>query len=98
MRPARSTRPLVEKVWTACKAKGLYGRTLTLKVKYADFDQITRSRSRATPLVDQEDLAALADELIASAFPPPKPVRLLGITASSFKPLAAAVQLKLPIG
>lgn len=30
-------RPLAQKVWTACRSKGLTGTTLTVKVKYADF-------------------------------------------------------------
>ena len=38
-------RPLAEKVWTHCQGAGTRARTVTLKVKYANFQQITRSRS-----------------------------------------------------
>ncbi len=31
-------RPLAAKVWRHCESKGLHGRTVTLKVKYADFE------------------------------------------------------------
>src|SRR2546427_3201661 len=36
-------RPIIEKVWRHCEATTTWGRTVTLKVKYADFHQITRS-------------------------------------------------------
>src|SRR5918997_3500687 len=36
---------LVDKVWGWCERTGVRGRTVTLKVKYADFRQVTRSRS-----------------------------------------------------
>ena len=37
--------PIIEKVWRHCEQTGTRGRTVTLKVKFADFEQITRSRS-----------------------------------------------------
>jgi DNA polymerase-4 len=58
---------------------------VTLKVKYADFEQITRSRSRPTAVKGAEDLAALVGELLAQVFPPRGPVRLLGVTISNFE-------------
>jgi nucleotidyltransferase/DNA polymerase involved in DNA repair len=36
---------LIAKVSRHCEANGTRGRTVTLKVKYADFQQITRSRT-----------------------------------------------------
>ena len=41
---------LANKVWGHCESKQLSGRTVTLKVKYADFQQITRSRTLAAPV------------------------------------------------
>jgi DNA polymerase IV len=38
--------PLVDKVWRHCDDKGSRGRTVTLKVKFNDFEIVTRSRSR----------------------------------------------------
>jgi DNA polymerase-4 len=35
--------PLIDKVWRHCEDKGTRGRTVTLKVKFADFELITRS-------------------------------------------------------
>ena len=39
--------PIIAKVWRHCQATGIRGRTVTLKVKFADFQQITRSKSVA---------------------------------------------------
>ena len=37
--------PLIDKVWRHCEGTGSRGRTVTLKVKFNDFEVITRSRS-----------------------------------------------------
>jgi len=75
--------PLVEKVWHYCESTGVRGRTVTLKVKFADFRVITRSRSRLAPVSDRSTLAAISDELLAAQFPMRKGVRLLGVSLSS---------------
>src|SRR6266498_679955 len=43
-------KPIIEKVWHHCEATGTWGRTVTLKVKYADFHQITRSLTCDAPV------------------------------------------------
>src|SRR6516162_238631 len=48
--------PLVDKVWHYCESIGVRGRTVTLKVKFADFQIITRSRSYITPISDRSTL------------------------------------------
>lgn len=86
------TEPLIDKVWTACEKRGLYGRTVTLKVKFADFEQITRSRSKPLPIQDKSEVSFLIELLLSQAFPPRTPVRLLGVTVSNFvsaNPIAA---------
>src|SRR5258706_6372286 len=75
--------PLTEKVWRYCDATGVRGRTVTLKVKYADFQIITRSRSLTAPLADKAVLGAVTKELLATLHPMPKGVRLLGVSLSS---------------
>ena len=59
------------------------GRTLTLKVKYADYQQITRSRTLVTPLQDRSILLGIAQELLATTAIEEKAVRLLGLTISN---------------
>ena len=80
----RMVMPLVEKVWKACEKRGLAGRTATLKVKFADFEQITRSKSQTRPFRTKTVLADLMDILLLPEFPPRVPVRLLGVTVSNF--------------
>jgi DNA polymerase IV len=75
--------PLVEKVWHYCDSTSVRGRTVTLKVKFADFQIITRSRSRLVPISDRSTLASISDELLAAQFPIRKGVRLLGVSLSS---------------
>ena len=76
-------RPLVDQVWRHCDAHGTRGRTVTLKVKYADFAQITRSRSLASPVAGRAEFERTGLDLLAALMPVPKGVRLLGVTLSS---------------
>jgi DNA polymerase-4 len=76
--------PLIGRIWTACDASGLLARTVTVKVKYADFQQITRARSVGDGVISQAMLQELGFELLRPLFPPPLGVRLLGITVSHF--------------
>ena len=75
--------PLVDKVWHYCESTGVRARTVTLKVKFADFQIITRSRSSVTPISDRSTLASMAAELLAAQFPMSKGVRLIGVSLSS---------------
>ena len=59
------------------------GRTVTLKVKLADFQIITRSRSQLVPISDRSTLATISAEILAAQFPMRKGVRLIGISLSS---------------
>ena len=75
--------PLIDKVWRHCEDKGSRGRTVTLKVKFADFELISRSRT-VTGAVDRDDLALVTAELLRALFPMKKAVRLLGVSVSGF--------------
>lgn len=77
--------PLAEKVWQHCQARRLTGRTVTLKVKYADFRQITRSRTLPRAVRDAADLRDVAQELLQPLFPVDRGIRLLGVTLSSLE-------------
>ncbi|MEY9364359.1 DNA polymerase-4 [Bradyrhizobium yuanmingense] len=80
---AAELRPLVDKVWRHCEATGNRGRTVTLKIKFADFEIITRSRSVAASVAGRDDLERLACGLLEAEMPLPKRVRLLGVSLSS---------------
>jgi DNA polymerase IV len=75
--------PLLDTVWRHCEQTGIRGRTVTLKVKYEDFRQITRSRSLAGRVESRSGLERVSLELLSSLFPMAKDVRLLGVTLSS---------------
>jgi DNA polymerase-4 len=92
--------PLFAKVWVACERTGLVGRTVTVKVKYADFQQITRSRSSADPIATQAMIERMGLDLLRPLFPSPRGVRLLGVTVSHLDDVSNAPrqQLALPIG
>jgi DNA polymerase-4 len=62
----------------------LKGRTITLKIKYHDFKQITRSQSFEEGVDDLELIEATAKELLSSTELLDKKVRLLGISLSNF--------------
>ncbi len=76
-------KPVIEKVWRHCERTNIRGRTLTLKAKYADFQQITRSRTRETPFAVQAEIEELAFALLETLFPVAQGIRLLGVTLSS---------------
>ena len=75
--------PLAAEVWAYCQRAGLAGRTVTLKVKYADFRQLTRSRSGAGPVPSLAALERRCAELLAGLLPLAQGVRLLGVTLSN---------------
>jgi DNA polymerase-4 len=77
--------PLVDKVWRHCESTGNHGRTVTLKVKFSDFEMITRSRSVSSAVANRDDLAKLAIGLLEDNMPLPKAVRLLGVSLSSLQ-------------
>lgn len=60
-----------------------FGRSVTLKVKYADFKQITRSRTLATKISDFSVLWETAKELMKQVDLSRQPVRLLGLGVSN---------------
>lgn len=76
-------RPLVEKVWRHCEKTGTRARTVTLKVKFADFSLITRSRTLSAPIASGSEFETLSFALLEPLFPVAKKIRLLGVTLSS---------------
>ncbi|MDG3004775.1 DNA polymerase IV [Paludisphaera sp. Pla2] len=77
--------PLVGKVWSYCEASTLRGRTATLKAKYADFRQVTRSRTVDAPVASRAVLEEIISALLEPLFPAGKGIRLLGVTLSSLE-------------
>jgi DNA polymerase-4 len=82
---------IVDKVWRQCEVSGVRGRTVTLKVKYADFQIMTRSRSGTDVVPDLRTLTWVSLDLLASLCPMKKGVRLLGVSLSSHRSEIAEV-------
>lgn len=61
------------------------GRTLTLKVKYAGYQQVTRSRTVPEPLTDRDAILGLAIELLALTEAGQQKVRLLGLSITNLE-------------
>lgn len=61
------------------------GRTVTLKIKYFDFEQTTRSKSFQTYLSDFQPIMEAVRSLLQTPELPTKPVRLLGVTLSNLE-------------
>lgn len=76
-------KPVFAKVWAAYGRGGHAGRTVTVKVKYADFRQITRSRSGADVVRSRKELERASLDLLRPCFPPPRGIHLLGVTISN---------------
>ena len=74
--------PIIDKVWSYCEQTQVRGRTVTLKVKFQDFQQITRSRSFSAPVESRAELANGTLDLLAPLFPTRKGMRLLGVSLS----------------
>jgi DNA polymerase-4 len=60
------------------------GKTITLKIKYNDFRQVTRSQSFPEVIKELETLRTTARLLLAATDPEDKKTRLLGIGISNF--------------
>jgi DNA polymerase-4 len=91
--------PVFAKLWEAYAKAGRTGRTVTVKIKYADFHQITRSRSLAEPITSRAMLEEIGRDLLRPQFPPQRAVRLLGVTVSNLDlgSQAQAPQLRLSL-
>lgn len=77
-------RQMADDVWDWCAKTQAFGRTATVKIKYADFQQITRSRTYNTAIDTADKLHGASRDLVRSVLPPAKGIRLVGVTVSTF--------------
>jgi DNA polymerase-4 len=69
--------------WERIERYAALGRTVTLKVRYADFRTITRARSSHTPIADRALFFATGRDMLDALLPAPLGIRLLGLTLSN---------------
>jgi DNA polymerase-4 len=74
---------IIDIVWQRIAEKEARGRTLTLKMKYSDFQLVTRARSLPQPIADRREFARVARALLDEQLPLPLPIRLMGLTLGS---------------
>ena len=65
----------------ALAKRKLFARTVTLKLRYSDFETITRSHTEDPPTRSAEGIASRAAALLEKTAAGRRPVRLLGVTA-----------------
>lgn len=82
---------IIDIVWERIHRNGSRGRTVTLKVKFADFQQITRARSVVASVSDRSEFEILSRELLEALLPVAKGIRLLGLTLSGLEAPTAAL-------
>ena len=84
---------LAHRVARRMRSEGLKGRTVTLKVKYADFVLITRSMTLDHPTDDGFEIYDSASGLVEKTAIGKRPVRLLGVSISHLTSPGAEKQL-----
>jgi DNA polymerase-4 len=87
---------MADEVWSWCEKGNVRGRTVTVKIKWTNFQISTRSRSLETSIETRDRLHEVALGLIRSVFPLPKGIRLVGVTISNFRSQDGGEGAKLP--
>ena len=87
---------MADDVWAWCEKTNCRGRTVTVKIKWANFQVSSRSRSMETAIETRDRLHEVALDLIRSVFPPSKGIRLVGVTLSNFCSPNAGREAELP--
>jgi DNA polymerase-4 len=93
-------RHLADRIATRLRAKSRPGRTVTVRVRFADLQSVTRSITLDAPISATASLAEIAEELVRAALadhPDERTISLLGISVSQLE-RRWDVQLELPFG
>jgi DNA polymerase-4 len=87
---------MADEVWRWCEKANSRGRTVTVKIKWTNFQISTRSRSLEAAVENKDRLREVALDLIRSVFPPPRGIRLVGVSLSNFGSQTAGEGAELP--
>jgi DNA polymerase-4 len=91
---------LADRIGDRLRAKSLAGRTITVRVRFADLRSVTRSSTLPAPISATRALAEIAETLVRGVldeYREEKTISLLAIAISNFE-AQATVQLELPLG
>jgi DNA polymerase-4 len=86
---------MADEVWGWCEKANAFGRTITVKVKFSDFQIITRSQSFPSAIAQNKALRQVSIALVRTVLPATKGIRLLGVTVSNFDQDAGTMVLPL---
>lgn len=78
---------LSAKVASVLQSKSLQARTITLKVRYANFEVITRSHTPDEVITNQQQMLALLPPLLRKTEVGKVPIRLIGVTLANLQTL-----------
>ncbi len=76
---------LTEEVATRLRSAGVAGRTVTVKLRVAPFETLTRRRTGERPLDTTEAIFPIANRLFQAADPGDRPIRLIGVSVSGLQ-------------
>jgi DNA polymerase-4 len=88
---------LADRVGRRLRAKGRSGRRITVRIRYADFEEATRSTTLTAPTAATDAIYRVARRLSLPAAEDPRGLRLLGVSVSLLD-AGAPLQLELPLG
>ncbi|MGP0091591.1 MAG: DNA polymerase IV [Xanthobacteraceae bacterium] len=92
-------RHLADRIGTRLRAKSRPGRTVTVRVRFADLRSVTRSITLDAPISATAIIAEIAEELVRTVLaqhPDEKTISLLAISVSQLEP-HCEIQLELPL-
>jgi DNA polymerase-4 len=76
---------ILDELYKRMERSKAFGKTITLKIKYGDFEQITRSRTSRLFIQDKTTVGILAYQLLNALLPVEKGIRLMGLSISNFE-------------
>ncbi|SFP49831.1 DNA polymerase IV [Sphingomonas rubra] len=88
---------VADAAWARVERHGARGRTVTLKLRHADFRTITRARSLTAPVATRDAFLGIGTDLLHQQLPVAGGIRLLGLTLSAFGGEPAEEQPSLPL-
>jgi DNA polymerase-4 len=91
---------LADRIGARLRAKSLKGRTITVRVRFADLRSVTRSLTLSAPVSATRALAEIAEDLVRGALADHRDERTISLLAISVSHLEAhpMLQLELPLG
>ncbi len=75
---------MADDVWVWCEKNQSFGATVTVKIKYADFRIVTRSRTESRAVATRDRLHDISLSLVRSVYPIKTGIRLVGVAVSKF--------------